>query len=446
MLSHRALISLLAALGLLLPGLAARAQSDRPVIEIAPGGARAFRVAVQRFKDAALPQNSNRADDLRSAIGEGLTWNGVLLPIADEAFLGPVDTDEMTVGRRFDCGDWTQSGADALVEGRIDRLGQRLVVEFAVWDTARCRKLARFELSRLPADGPLLARLVADKIVEAFTGTSGSAATEIAFISTRTGEREVFVMNADGSRARAATRSRTIKAFPDWMADGGGIVYTAHRDLKQPALFLTARNRSVRPGPILDDFMPERPKYRGVFDPAGDSLAVVTSMEGAAELFLVSKNGGMPRRLTNNPAIDISPTFSPDGSQIAFVSDRSGSPQIYVMNRDGSDVRRLTFQGSYNTAPSWSPDGRWIAYETRLESQFDIWLIDPTGDVNLPLIQHRRSDESPTWSPDGRKVAFSSSRRGRYDIYVQDVGGGDATRLTTDAGENKQPVWGPFPR
>ena len=98
-----------------------------------------------------------------------------------------------------------------------------------------------------------------------------------------------------------------------------------------------------------------------------------------AEIYTVGSDGRDLRRLTNNRAIDVSPSWSPDGSRIAFVSDRTGSPQIYVMNADGSDQRRLTFQGSYNTNPAWSPDGRWIAYETRVEGQFDIWLIDPDG-------------------------------------------------------------------
>ena len=39
------------------------------------------------------------------------------------------------------------------------------------------------------------------------------------------------------------------------------------------------------------------------------------------------------RRITNNPAIDTTPTWSPTGQQIAFTSDRSGGPQVYVDGR-----------------------------------------------------------------------------------------------------------------
>ena len=52
---------------------------------------------------------------------------------------------------------------------------------------------------------PWYTRKIADDIVGAITGTRGAAATEIAFISTRRGPREVALMNADGSNTRPAT-------------------------------------------------------------------------------------------------------------------------------------------------------------------------------------------------------------------------------------------------
>ncbi|MCZ6785082.1 MAG: hypothetical protein O7G30_17420 [Proteobacteria bacterium] len=414
-------------------------------IQITPGKLRAFRAAVQRFDDQMTPPNAQRADDLRRSIHDALNFSGVLVPLADEAFLGAETTRELSGVRRTDCADWTQSGADALVEGRIYPENNRLAVEFAVWDTARCKRLARKSLSRVRSQAPLLAKIVADEIVAAFTGIRGSAATEIAFISDRSGAREVYVADADGRNARAATRSRAIKAFPDWLPNGEALLYTAYHDGGQPGLYLTSRGKA-RPGPLLRRLMPEIPKYRGVFDPSGDTLALVTSVDASAEIFLVRRDGRRLRRLTNDGGIDVSPTWSPDGQQICFVSDRSGSPQLYIVDRDGSNLRRLSFEGSYNTGPSWSPDGRWIAYETRLEGQFDIWLIDPTGEVNVPLVTHRYSDQSPSWSPDGRKLLFSSNRRGRYDLYVMDANGENLQRLTQRAGNNTGPVWGPFLR
>ncbi len=435
---------LIAVLALLLPWLAL-AEDSRPPIVVTPGQGKAFRAAVQLFLDEAQPIDPKRAPELRSLVGEGLTFSGVLLPLADEAFLGDLATSKFRDGPRFDCVDWTQSGADALVEGKVSREEKQLVIEYQVWDTARCKRLERGRLAGPDREMIRLAKLLADDVVEALTGMPGAAGSEIAFISDRSGERQVWVMDADGSRQRVATRGGSIKAFPDWMPDGKAILYTAYDAKGVPGLKLTSRGE-YRAGSLLTRVLVGLPKYRGVFGPTGRHLAMVSSLDGSAEIYRVDRSGEGLRRLTQNAAIDISPTWSPDGSQIAFVSDRSGAPQIYLMNRDGGALRRLTFNGSYNTSPSWSPDGRWIAYETRVEGQFDLWLIDPSGEVNVPLATHRRSDESPAWSPDGRMLAFSSTRRGRADIYVIDLGGENLKRLTKGHGNNLQPSWGPFAR
>ena len=51
------------------------------------------------------------------------------------------------------------------------------------------------------------------------------------------------------------------------------------------------------------------------------------------------------------------PVFSPDGSRIAFMSMRDGNSELYVMNRDGSGVRRLTNNPAIDITPTWSPTG-----------------------------------------------------------------------------------------
>ena len=421
------------------------AELSGPAIVITPGEGRAFRAAVQAFEDRAVPAEPGRATAFRREIEQGMVFSGVLLPLADDAFLGPLATRELTNGRRDDCSDWIQGGADALVEGRITSSESELVVDYQVWDTAGCRSLARGQLKRPFADRLRLAKLLADQVVAAFTGTPGVAGTEIAFISDRSGAREVYAMDADGGRQRMATRGESIKAFPDWTPDGGAILYTSYGDRATPRLYLTSRGE-YKPGPILGGILPKQPKYRGVFDPSGRTLAVVASLGGASAIYRVDRNGRNLRRLTRGGSINIAPSWSPDGKRIVFVSDRSGSPQLYIMNSDGTAVRRLTYDGTYNTGPAWSPDGRWIVYETRIGGQFDLWLIDPSGEINLPIVSNPRSDEAATWSPDSRKIAFSSTRRGRSDLYVVDADGQNLRRLTRQQGENLQPAWGPFAR
>jgi len=426
-------------------GAATAAAQDRPSVVIDPGQAQSYGVAVQRFADDPVAGNARRIDALRDGIVRGLEFSSVFRTIDLKAFLGPttsgsLDADGLT------CSDWSSIGADALVEGALRVEASQLAIEFRAWDTTRCTKLLRKRYTQpLTSEIGPLARRIADDIVAAFVGVRGVSATEIAFVSTRSGSAEINVMNADGSNARAATANKSINKFPSWSPSGESILYTSYRFGNRPLLFVSTRGRG-KPGRVLSRIGERMGIYRGVFAPNAPQLAIVMSEGDASEIFTVGLDGRNLRQLTRNRAIDVSPTWSPDASRIAFVSDRAGSPQVYVMNADGSDQKRITFQGNYNTNPAWSPDGRWIAYETRLEGQFDIWLIDPSGASNVPLVSHPRNDEGPTWAPNSRKLAFSSTRRGRADIYVVDLSGDNLLRLTENAGNNTSPAWGPFPR
>ena len=439
-----ALRSLAAALlALLAVGAAARAEDRAPIV-IEGGKGKTYRIAVQRFADRSTPQSDERISRFRDALQNALEFSGLFQRVPDGAFLGPLTTEKLDDSATIACPDWTQIGADALLQGEIARDSEGFRVAFRVWDTARCRDLMRRRyVQKATANPEEVARRVADDVVEAFLGVRGVSSTEIAFVSDRSGNKEIYVMEADGNNVRKATANRSINNFPNWSPDGQAIAYTSYRQGNRPLIFLSSRG-ALRPGRLLQS--DGRSQYRAVFDPIGERLAVVLSNGSSSEIVSVSTDGTDVRRITQSPSIEVSPTWSPDGKRIAFVSDRTGAPQIYIMSANGGDERRLTFDGAYNTNPNWSPDGLWIAYETRVDGQFDIWLIDPEGKVNVPLVTNERSDEAPSWAPNSRHIVFSSTRRGRADLYMIDRDGSNLRRLTGDAGNNTAPAWGPFPR
>ncbi|MFP8880629.1 MAG: Tol-Pal system beta propeller repeat protein TolB [Myxococcota bacterium] len=415
------------------------AAAERPAVIVTSGSGQRFKVALQRF--AGGPG----ADDYRRVLGEALESSSIFRLIDEKAFLGPNTTEVLGGSAQLVCSDWSQIGADVFVEGALRTEGADFIAEFRVWDLAGCeRKLRKRYAQPAADDSTILAKRMADDIVELFTGVPGTSSTELSFVSKRSGNSEIYVMDADGSNQRAATANRSINNFPSWSPRGDAIVYTSYRAQGRPMLYLSTRGRG-KPGRILGR-LSGMPQYRAVFAPSGKEIAIVMSPQGSTEIYRVRLNGRSLQRLTENRSIDISPTWSPDGARIAFSSDRSGTPQLYLMDASGSNVRRLTFDGAYNTSPAWSPDGQWIAYQSRVGGQFDIWLIDPDGSVNLPVITHPRDDESPSWSPDSRKIAFSSTRRGSADIYVADANGQNIRRLTNARGADTSPSWGPYPR
>ena len=75
------------------------------------------------------------------------------------------------------------------------------------------------------------------------------------------------------------------------------------------------------------------------WSPDGKKLAVVLSLMGGSQIFLVNADGGGLQRISQSSGIDTEPSFSPDGRYIIFTSDRGGSPQIYRMAVTGSSIR-----------------------------------------------------------------------------------------------------------
>ena len=71
--------------------------------------------------------------------------------------------------------------------------------------------------------------------------------------------------------------------------------------------------------------------------PDGGGVAYVSTFRSGRsdyDIWVQQVAGGVPLRLTDDPADDVTPDFSPDGSQIAFRSERGGGG-VYLSIRAG---------------------------------------------------------------------------------------------------------------
>ncbi|MDE0427949.1 MAG: PDZ domain-containing protein [Candidatus Poribacteria bacterium] len=99
------------------------------------------------------------------------------------------------------------------------------------------------------------------------------------------------------------------------------------------------------------------------------------------DLWTVSINGGVARRLTSNLGAASSPCLSPDGELLAFSGREEGPSEVYVMPALGGEAKRLTYQGSNAAIVNWDPQGKHILYASGAGLAFDpwIWKISPEG-------------------------------------------------------------------
>jgi TolB protein len=377
------------------------------------------------------------ANVLPDAIGKDLEFTGVFKAVDRNAFLekpGAVKSDG--TGTKWE--DWTVLKASLLVRGAYKLEGGKLAAKVWVFNVADGAKLGELSASETPDRAWVLSHKLADGIYEIATGEKGIFSSRLAFISNRSGHKEVTIAHFDGSKEQPITKNRSINLSPSWSPDGGKISFTSYVR-NHPDLYLYDR--------AADKFfrISDRAGINigGVWSPQGRVMAATLSSEGGnPDIFLMGEDGKGAKRLTEHYASDVSPTWSPDAKQIAFVSDRGGAPNVYVMKVDGSDPKRVTFDsngtGKDNQAPVWSPRGDRIAFQSRIGGAWQILTMKPDGTEVRPLTA-QGNNEDPAWSPDGRLLGFVHDGK----LWVMEADGTNARQIAGGTGQYSNIAWSP---
>jgi TolB protein len=266
-----------------------------------------------------------------------------------------------------------------------------------------------------------------DDIVETLTGAPGIATSKIAFVSNRTGAKEIYVADYDGANMRQITNDRAISVAPAISPEGGRLAYTGYQsgyaDIYLVELASGARSRILKfPGT----------NSGASFSPDGGRLACTLSRDGNPELYIAAVNGSGARRLTRTRGVESSPAWSPDGAEIAYSSDERGGPQLYRIGAAGGAPRLIPTGYGYCTEPSWSPDGRKIAFTVR-QGGFAIAVMDLASGTTRIVAQ----GQDPAWGADSRHIVYSNGSQ----IILLDTAKGRSTPVISGLGKVSEPSW-----
>ena len=374
---------------------------------------------------------SESSADLLSA---SLEFTGYFEILDRQAFLFDPQSDGILTPQ-INFANWTVIGAELLITGLYEETNGKIEMELRLFDTFKGRRILGKKYSGQMADQRRIIHRFCSEVIQYLTGSKGVFASKIAFVSTGSGNKEIYSCEFDGYNPRQLTRNHSITLNPAWSSNGRYLAYTSYKQGK-PDLFIK-NLAEMQETSVAKKGLNITPAWV----PGKFELAATLSFSGDQEIYLLTGSGKIIKRLTKMRGSDLSPTWSPDGKKLAFVSNRSGSPQVYIQDMISGKVRRLTYEGNYNTQPSWSPRGDKIAYASFANNQHNISLIDLEGRQQLQLTFESGDNEAPSWSPDGTLIVFSSTREGPSRIYVMTASGTDQRRLIMLNGEQTNPKW-----
>ncbi len=343
----------------------------------------------------------------------------------------------------FQLSDWSTIGTEFLIKTGITIQKDNISYELRLYDVVGKKQILGKRYVGKTNEIKTIAHTVANDIVEGLTGKKGFFFTKIAMVCEKTGKKEIWLTDFDGTNPTQLTHHSSLAFSPAWSPSGNKLAYSVYtknaKNVKNIDLYeydfasKKARLLSNRPGI----------NSGADYSPDGDTIALTMSFLGNAEIFQLNSKNLKATRITNNYSDDVDPAFSPDGKRMAFVSSRSQQPMVYTMNTSGEDIQRITFAGKYNATPRWSPNSKKLVFAGHEKDHFDLFLINADGTKLERLTKDEGSNEDPDFSPDGSFVVFTSSRSNQKNVYMITVDGQFTRRISHGLGNCQSPRWSP---
>jgi len=174
----------------------------------------------------------------------------------------------------------------------------------------------------------------------------------------------------------------------------------------------------------------------------------------ANDLWKVPLSGGNAKRLTTYEGYESSPHFSDDGNWIAFSAEYDGNTDVYIISSEGGTPKRLTYHPGADIVQGWTPSGE-ILFRTGRKSHptktSQLYSISTEGSFPKPLVDIRAAYGDV--SSDGKYLAYTpitswdpewrNYRGGQaMPIWILNLKNQDLTRTPQlDKERHLDPVW-----
>ena len=209
----------------------------------------------------------------------------------------------------------------------------------------------------------------------------------IAFYSDMSGDREVYVMNADGSGITRLTNSPGVDEDPDWSPDGKQIVFRSER-------------------------------------------------EKGSNLYVMNADGSDVKAVTTGKKKNTIPRWSRKGDKILYTSNTNWPGwDIFMLDMQTKELGPRTSGIRTFCHAAWHPTGERFVYSHGGGSTINLWQQTMDG-KDIRLTEYDGKDYDAVWVDDSRLIFSREQNSGKedYQIYLLDANTKAAQRITVNPG------------
>lgn len=277
----------------------------------------------------------------------------------------------------------------------------------------------------------------------------------IAFLSSRAGESQIYLLSMDGGEAHPWTSISTGVDIVKWSPDGKMLAFTSgvYPDCKDDSC--NKKRDEEKEKNKVTAHVAEHLLYRHWTHWNEGKRSHLFIVPAPTSLEQVEASG-KPVDLTSGADYDVPPdqrggasdiNFSPDAKEICFtaVTDpveaiSTNGDLFLVPTAGGAEPKKITTNPGFDGNPVYSPDGKYIAYHAQLTPEYEsdrwrVMLYDRASGKNENLSEKfDRSANDLAWSADSKTILFTAENETLQPVYAMAAqAGAEPKKIVADS-------------